>query len=388
MKIVTGKPGLIKEINRNIVIKLIVKHNSISRADIAKMTKLSLPSVMRIVDSLIEEGLVEDVGKGNSSGGRKPSLIALNKNAMYIIGVEIAIKSTIVIGDIAGEIIDSIEFDNSDITSPYEVLDRIKESIDVVIKRNYKISSSIAGIGIGTPGANFKYQNPMSMAIQKGWEEIDVLSYFKKRYDYPVFVENVARTRTMSELWFGEGRNISKFIYVFVDRGVGCGIVNNGLVHKGANNVAGEFGHTVIQIDGRKCYCGNSGCLEMYVSAGAILNGVKYLDKKFKDFDFEKVVMNSDDPDIRRVIKDSARILGIAVANLINTFNPDGIILGGVVPTRLRNFEKFLENSLKEGIFNSKALDTKIIVSKLDNDKVSLGSVALVINNLFKSVEL
>lgn len=388
MGIVTGKPGLIKEINRNIVIKLIIKHREISRSEIAKITKLSLPSVMRIIDGLIDENLVIELGKGNSSGGRKPNLIGLNKKAMYIIGVEIAISSKIVLTDLSGEIIDWEEFDNSNIDRPEDVLFKIKESIDKILVENKKEAKLISGIGIGTPGENFKYSSSVEMAIIKGWEDLDVLTWFENHYDYPVFVENVARTRTLSELWFGQGQNFKNFIYLFIDKGVGCGIVNNGTIYKGYNGVAGELGHTIIERGGHKCYCGNSGCLEMYVSAGAILNQFKKTDDKYSDYDFEMLVSNQNNPDAKKTIKSSGEIMAITTANLINIYNPEAIILGGIVPLKLKEFSNTVKYLVKSNIFNKNAMDTKIIESSLGLDKMSLGSIALVINNIFKSVEL
>jgi predicted NBD/HSP70 family sugar kinase len=388
MGIVTGKPALIKKINRNIVIKLIIKHKEISRSEISKITKLSLPSVMRIIDSLIDEGLVIEIGKGDSSGGRKPSLLSMNNNAMYIIGVEIAINSRIILTDLSGKVLDSEEFDNSNISTPLGVLTKIKECIDSIISRNKDYEGLISGIGIGTPGENYKYNDSIEMAIIKGWEELNVLSWFENHFDYPVFVENVARTRTLSELWFGEGQSIKNFIYLFIDRGVGCGIVNNGSVYEGYNGVAGELGHTIIQLDGRKCYCGNKGCLEMYVSAGAILNQLKENNNYYKDYNFEKLIENQSDEEIGSIIEKSAKIMGIATANLINLYNPEAVILGGIVAKSFEEFSKILSDTLNENIFNKNALNTRILSSKLDYEKTGLGSVALVINNIFKSVEL
>ncbi|MCT4631386.1 MAG: ROK family transcriptional regulator [Firmicutes bacterium] len=388
MGIVTGKPALIKKINRSIVIKLIIKHKEISRSEISKITKLSLPSVMRIIDSLIDEGLVIEIGKGDSSGGRKPSLLSMNNNAMYIIGVEIAINSRIILTDLSGKVLDSEEFDNSNISTPLGVLTKIKECIDSIISRNKDYEGLISGIGIGTPGENYKYNDSIEMAIIKGWEELNVLSWFENHFDYPVFVENVARTRTLSELWFGEGQSIKNFIYLFIDRGVGCGIVNNGSVYEGYNGVAGELGHTIIQLDGRKCYCGNKGCLEMYVSAGAILNQLKENNNYYKDYNFEKLIENQSDEEIGSIIEKSAKIMGIATANLINLYNPEAVILGGIVAKSFEEFSKILSDTLNENIFNKNALNTRILSSKLDYEKTGLGSVALVINNIFKSVEL
>lgn len=387
--IVTGKPGLIKRINRNIIIKLIIKHGVISRSELSKITKLALPSVMRIVDGLINENLVKEAGKGDSSGGRKPGLITLNKEALYIIGVEIAINTTMVLTDLGGNIIDRWESPQMAYVSPEQMLENINENIERLIAAHRLDRSRIAGVGIGTPGTNFKHIKDIENSVLKGWEKIDVKSWFEAKTDLPVFVDNVARTRTLSELWFGIGKRFKSFIYVFVDQGVGCGIVNNGIIHEGHGSVAGEFGHSIIRYAGRECYCGNRGCIEMYVSAGSITNeSVKALGTSEEAFKFKNVLEMEAAPEIRKVLSESAEVLAAGVANLINIFNPEAIVLGGIVPGESRYFAESAIKAINKNVFNNNAMNTPVFISEIDQDRICIGSVALVINEVFKSVEL
>lgn len=388
-KIVTGNPELIKRINRNIIIKLIVKHGVISRSELSKITKLALPSVMRIVDGLIAENLVKEIGKGDSSGGRKPGLITLNNEALYIIGVEIAIKTFIVLTDLGGNILDKWESPQMAYVSPEEMLEKINENIERLIVANAIDRGKIAGIGIGTPGSNFKHIRDVENSILKGWERIDVKAWFEAKTDLPVFIDNVARTRTLSELWFGMGRKLKSFIYVFVDQGVGCGIVNNEVIYEGYRSVAGEFGHTIVEYGGRECYCGNHGCIEMYVSAGAITNeAVKALGISDEAFRFKNVIEMEQEQKVREILEDSGKILAAGVANLINIFNPQAIVLGGIVPKESRCFAEAAIQAIDENVFSNNAMNTPVFISSIDQDRICIGSVALVINEIFKSVEL
>lgn len=387
--IVTGKPELLKRINRNIIIKLIIKHGVISRSELAKITKLALPSVMRIVDGLISENLVKEVGKGDSTGGRKPGLITLNQEALYIIGVEIAINTTMVLTDLGGNIIERWESPQMAFVSPEEMLESINENIERLIARNKIDRSRIAGVGIGTPGTNFKHIRDIDKSVLKGWERINVKAWFEAKTDIPVFVDNVARTRTLSELWFGAGRRCKSFIYVFVDQGVGCGIVNNGVIHEGHGSVAGEFGHSIIEYKGRECYCGNRGCIEMYVSAGSITNEAeKALGISRGAYKFKDVIAREADPRILRVLSESAEVLAAGVANLINIFNPEAVVLGGIVPVESRYFAEAAIKAIDGNVFNNNAMNTPVLVSDIAQDRICIGSVALVINEVFKSVEL
>jgi N-acetylglucosamine repressor len=387
--IVIGKPELLKRINRNIIIKLIIKHGMISRSELSKITKLALPSVMRIVDGLIIENLVKEVGKGDSTGGRKPSLITLNQEALYIIGVEIAIKTTIVLTDLGGNIIDRWESPQMSYISPEEMLEKINENIERLISIHRIDREKIAGIGIGTPGSNFKHIKDIENSILKGWERIDVKAWFESKTDLHIFIDNVARTRTLSELWFGIGKSIKSFIYVFVDQGVGCGIVNNNTIYEGYRSVAGEFGHTIIEYGGRQCYCGNQGCVEMYVSAGAITNEVvKALGISEDGFKFKNVIELEAEPNVQKVLSNSGKILGAGVANLINIFNPQAVVLGGIVPRESKYFAKSVIESIDKNVFSNIAMHTPIFISEIDQAHICIGSVALVINEVFKSVEL
>lgn len=387
--IVVGKPELLKRINRNIIIKLIIRNGFISRSELSKITKLSLPGVMRIVDGLIGDGLVKEVGKGGSTGGRKPSLLTLNQEALYIIGVEIAIKTFIVLTDLSGEIIDRWESPQMAYDSPEEMLEKIYENIELLILRNQIERKKIAGIGIGTPGTNFKHTRNIENAILIGWEKIDVRAWFESKTDLAIFVDNVARTRTLSELWFGIGKKLKSFIYIFIDQGVGCGIVNNDSIYEGDSSVAGEFGHTIIQYGGRECYCGNWGCIEMYVSAGAITNeAAKTLGIANKSFKFRNVIEKETDGRVNKILTDSGRILGAGAANLINIFNPKAIVLGGIVPTESSVFADAALRAIEENIFSNNAMHTPIYISDIGQDRICIGSVALVINEIFKSIEL
>lgn len=386
-KPVTGKPELLKRINRNMIIKLIMQYQTISRSHLAKLTELALPSVMRIVDGLIEEGLVLDIGKGESTGGRKPNLVMLNKDALYIFGVEIAVNTVVILSDLAGNVLEQRSFEQDSEETPEEILIKVHRAIEMIKQAHELEDDSIAGVGIGTPGTNFKHIHAVERSILKGWESFDVEEWFKNNSPHMVEVENVARTRTLSELWFGKGKEIKSFMYVFVDRGVGCGIVNKGVILKGAQGVAGELGHTVIAYGGRQCYCGQKGCLEMYVSSGAITNAVQKVLAK-ETMNFSDVVAHQTSPQLESILKESGEILGIGIANLINVYNPEAIVLGGVVPVKSNILVESALATVERYVFNKSALNTPVYVSEIDHEHTCIGSVALVMDRVFKSVEL
>lgn len=384
-KKVAGQPALLKQINRNRIIQLIIKQGEISRSELAKSTELALPSVMRLVEGLITDGLVIDIGKGTSSGGRRPNLVTLNKEAMYIVGVEIAIESSVVIADLMGNIIDKWHSHEMPDETPEQRMENILLYVTTLIQKHQIPMDKIAGIGIGTPGSNFKYSRSIPRTILKGWETINVKAWFENKVSYPVFVDNVARTRTLSELWFGAGKALQNFIYVFVDQGVGCGFVKNGHVVLGHDDVAGEFGHTVIEIDGRPCYCGSDGCLEMYVSAGAIINEVNQVIEEELNT-LSDLVRYQDNEAVNKILEYSGKVLGVGISNLINLYNPEAIIIGGRVPTEVKSLLTSTNMQIKPHVFSKSAEQTAIMISLLKDEEEGIGGVALVYNELFKSI--
>ncbi|RXV61276.1 ROK family transcriptional regulator [Fusibacter sp. A1] len=382
-KYVAGKPGLLKKMNKTSIIKLIVKNGQISRSMLSKRTGLALPSVMRLVDEMIEDKLIVEIGKGSSTGGRKPSLLTINSHYGYLIGIEIAIKCSVIITDFSGCILAKWESDDLGTSTPEEVLEKLLYQMEVLIDTCKLNHDQILGVGIGTPGSDFKHTIDKKRAILKGWNTIDIKGYFEENSSFKIVTENVARTRTQAELWFGHGRTLDDFIYVFIDQGVGIGIVKNDLIHKGDTGVAGEFGHTTIAYKGRECYCGNKGCLEMYVSAGAIMRALEEKGYDISDLSFDGLVAGATDDRILAELHESGSILATGIANLINLFNPHAVILGGIVPQSSSIVVDRIKTLLKELVFSNAARHTPVYVSEMNLRHECLGSIALLLSDFF-----
>ncbi len=357
----SGRPELLKFINQEFVIRQIVKYGEISRADLARFTGLALPSIMRIVDALVVKGVVVEMGHGSSSGGRKPQMVALNKAYMWIIGLEIAGRSIVTLSDFSGKPIAAHTIDTRNDDTPEVTLIRLLEIVQALIAAHGVDPRNVA-LGVGTPGQGFKHSGQKKGFIAKGWEIIDVGAWFEARLEMPVFVDNVCRTRTLSEVWFGRGRVNPSFLYAFIDQGVGIGIVSEGVIVAGASGVAGEFGHTSIDRFGKPCYCGKNGCVEMYTSVGAL----------------------GDEPSLS-ALTEAADALAFALGNVVNMLNPPLIVLGGMVPRSHEIFTSLVKARLAPNIFHNLATDTEVVLSAVDNESVCLGSIALVINHVLMS---
>lgn len=374
MSLQSARPELLKNLNQELILRCIVKFGEISRTDLSKETGLALPSVMRISDALIQKGFIVDIGQGVSTGGRKPTLLTINKDYKYIVGVEIASHTLITLTDFAGDTIDSKHIDVRNDNTPLESLSEIAKVILTMLEDNSILSNQVAAIGVGTPGKDFKHRQAIKGFMKKGWESIDVEEQLSKLTNISVIVDNVARTRTLSEIWFGVGKNHSSFLYAFIDWGVGIGIVSQSEIVTGAQSVAGEFGHMSIDMNGESCYCGNKGCIEMYASIGAF-------ERKLKCSNFDWVIEHQSEPEVQEVIAEVANSMAFALGNTINLLNPEMVVLGGLVPRKLTAFSQIVSEKIGQYIFHNLAVETPIVCSEVDNEKACLGSIALVINH-------
>lgn len=379
----SARPELLKKLNQELIIRQIVKAKEISRAEISRLTGLALPSVMRLVEDLMRKGVIIESRSGDSTGGRKPNMIALNSAYKWIIGVESTSKVIVTLADFSGDVIDSALFSIGDAEVPENVLNKIAEIVNEIITKHKIDRSKIAAIGVGTPGHDFKHQGLIKGFIAKGWETIDVSEYLRQHLNIPIIVENVCRTRTLSEIWFGVGRETSDFLYAFIDWGVGVGIVKNGYLEEGSSGVAGEFGHTSIDRNGKTCYCGKKGCIEMYASVGALVTTIeaKAVVKLDENDTFDWMVAHKDHPEISKQIIEMAHSLSFALANVVNLLNPSKVVLGGVLPRLLPEITEQVKTEIGEFIFHNHAISTPIIRSAVNNETQCLGSIALVIHH-------
>lgn len=391
-RVVTGNSEMMRKINSELVINQIITSGVISRSELSKQLGLALPTVMRIVEGLLQEGFVVEVGFGNSSGGRKPTMLKINEKYCYYIGVCIQRKLKIVLADTVGTILSRYEkvFDYQRLGN--DDLDQIITGINSVISTAHIEIADNCYIGIGTPGSNFKHTALVEQYPFYKWANFDVNTWlYSGLLPYPTVCENIPKLGALAELRFGMGLDVKDFIYIYADYGIGMGIVINGELYMGAGNVAGEFGHMIIEQNGLPCYCGNRGCIEMYSSSFVILEQLRRMMRKkglavnnISDpdklqFSDALISLEQGDPQTTLVFAEAGSILGKGLASLINLFNPELIILGG----ELSNCTCYVQAAKKaalSSIFMNAARNTRIEISRLGHEDLLKGAVALAMN--------
>ena len=396
-KVVTGNPDLIRKMNRSLIIKTIMEKESISRSELEVQTSLALPTIMRIVSALIEEGLVEEVGKGDSSGGRRPVMLKMKSDSMYFIGVGLQRVLYVILADVSGNIIARYNKEMKYHGSIDLIIKQILEGINNVLAQSKIDISRLMFAGLGIPGTEVKQGYDKGINPYDTWVDTDPENWKETReFPCPIVFDNNATLGALGELSFGAARNCRNSIYLHADHGVGSGVVIDGNLYKGSHNVAGEFGHTIIDIDGQPCYCGNKGCLEMYCSTNAIINMLikdKHADlalvkklTKNPDFSLVRKAAYHGDKIALKYIEESARVLGMGIASLVNMFNPDKIIVGGELPESCPGYIDIVAESVKKGVFRNRAAEVEILTSELKSDAVVRGAVALAMAQVFDHI--
>jgi glucokinase-like ROK family protein len=340
----TGDLNLVKKINTSIVLNHIRKHSPISRARIAEMTGLTKATVSSLVNELIESHLTYEIGAGASSGGRKPMMLLFNSTAGYAVGVDLGVNYIYAaLSDLNGALVEDyrIRHDN---TSQDQVISDLKACIREVIARAPKNAYGIVGIGIGIPGISDEKGNVL-FAPNLRWENVPLQQIIEAEFNIPVVIDNEANAGAVGEKQFGAGKSASNLVYISIGSGIGTGIIIRNELYRGSSGFSGEIGHMSIEHDGLKCVCGNKGCWELYASEKALLNKAHHVFGDFK-LTIEQLLNMADEGNQKAIelFEQLGKYLSVGVVNIINSLNPEMIIIGG----RLAEAEQWLSKPLLE----------------------------------------
>jgi len=338
----TGDLNLVKEINKSIVLDYIRHQSPISRARIAELAGLTKATVSSLVNELIGSRLVQEIGAGASSGGRKPMMLLFNGTAGYSIGVDLGVDYILVVlTDLSGRIVFERRHAHAN-TSVERVIDALKAAIREAADQAPASAYGIIGIGIGIPGIS-DGQGRVLFAPNLGWENVPLGPAIEEAFGVPVVIDNEANAGAVGELQFGTGQAADNLVYLSIGSGIGTGIVLNKELYRGSSGFSGEFGHTSIELEGKPCRCGNRGCWELYASESALLEEAR---KQLEDrgLDVGRLIRLAEQGDEAaiRLFERWGFYLGIGIVNIMNGINPGLIVIGG----KLAEAEQWLKAPL------------------------------------------
>lgn len=371
----------IRDINRQIVLNYVREREPISRATIARETALQRSTVSEIIEALTGEGLVEEIGEGKSTGGRRPTLLRLRTVGAIAIGVNVTpTYTTVASSDLAGVVVQQEAFPTD--PAPDRTFSRIVELI-----RKFSQQGAIEGVGVSIPGLVTPGTGRIIFVPYFKWRDLPIAETISKATGLPVTIDNDANAVALAELWFGlpEIRDARDFIFVLVADGVGTGIIFDGQVYRGVRGAAGEFGHMIVGSDAPvPCSCGNDDCWEAFASERAATARYQKLIGASKTPNFETLIdcAMAGEQKAQAALTETARYLAIGIANLVVGFSPEAVIVGGAITRAWPLIEKTLtekiERSVRRGVPSA-----RILRSTLSGDPTLMGALSLVLASKF-----
>ncbi|BCN32147.1 ROK family transcriptional regulator [Anaeromicropila herbilytica] len=370
---ITGSKELIRDINSNLVLESIINSNPISRATISKNLGLTKATISAIVQELINKNLVMEIGSDDTSLGRKPILLSFNQNAGYAICIDLAVDTlSALISDLQGE---SCRLKQVK-TPKYheEFVPVIIKLVESLLEDTKNTPYGLVGITLGIHGVTSN--NKIIFTPYYDLTSIDLTTELSNYFKVPVFVENEANLSVIGEKTFMY--DYPNIVNISVHSGVGLGLMVDNELYNGFSGHAGEFGHTIIEIDGRLCPCGNHGCLEQYASERVLLQefaDLKGLDKV--EFDYFSSMYQTGDRDAINIIHKFVKYMTVCVNNILNAYNPDIIIINSLFTIYFPNLITKIEASLTSRM---NTFD-QIVPSALQDTSILLGGICVAIKS-------
>ncbi|HEV7473069.1 MAG TPA: ROK family transcriptional regulator [Pyrinomonadaceae bacterium] len=381
----------IRDINRQIVLNYVREREPISRAEIARETDLQRSTISAIVEALTAEGLVEEVGEGESTGGRRPTLLRLRTKEAIAIGVAITPTcTTVATSDLAGRIVEQREF----LTNP-DPDQTLGEVMSLIRELSASNKGSIEAVGVSLPGlVDPSTGNAVYVPYFK-WRDLPIAKTISAAVSLPVIIDNDANAAALAELWFGrpEVSDARDFILVLVAEGVGTGIIFDGQVYRGQRGAAGEFGHMVIGTQAPvPCSCGNRDCWEAFSSERAAV--ARYLESSpdlqmpgeasRSSFGFQELVDRAlhGEANAKAALIETAHYLGVGISNLVVGFSPEVVVVGGEIVRAWSLVENALTETIEHSVRRGLA-SAKILPSTLGESPALRGALSLVLASKF-----
>lgn len=368
-------------------------------ADLCKELNLSIPKVTNLLNDLIQDGMVQDNGKIDSNGGRRPNLYGLIPDSVLFVGVDVK-KNHINIGlsDLNKNIIKISEKLPYKLDNNKESLEDLCHLINQFIKESPVPKEKILGIGINLSGRinrNTGYSYSFFY-----FEEEPLTKIIESKVGIRVFLENDSRAMAYGEFSSGIVKSEKDVLFLNLDYGIGLGILIDGLLYYGNSGYSGEFGHIPLFDNEILCHCGKKGCLETVASGWALARMFKEKLKEgssssltseksnYEDISMDDIIFAANHDDILAIelIEQIGGNIGRGIALLINIFNPQLVILGGSLATTEEYIRLPIKSAINKYSLNLVNNDTQLKMSKLGERAGIIGACLLVRNKVLSLV--
>jgi transcriptional regulator of PTS gene len=383
-------------LNESLIVNTIRRRGPISRVDIAKLTGLTAPTVTNISGKLIEHGLIHEYMVGEYSGGRRPVLLKVHSEIANMIIVDIRSKD--MIGYLINGGLEVKEQICHDIQHLKE--EKILSLLENTIEQCYSSENGKLALAIGiiVRGPVMSKEGLSLFSPSAGWRNVPLKYLVEKQFQLPVFVENDMRAMALGAYHYGPYRDIKNAVFLGVGGGIGSGIILNGELYRGLGDSAGEIGHTVVDVGGPLCSCGNYGCLEAMASESALVNitvksindGESSLVSEMVKGDMDAIrpkhiydAAEAGDLLAIKMLQQVANYIGMGAANIINIFNPQLVLIGGGIVKGRVFMEETIMQVIKERALASCFSLARIEFSSEGRQDALKGIVDVVMEGIF-----
>lgn len=370
------------EMNRSAVVKILQQREICSRADIAKETGLTPAAITKVVAELMRKDIVSEVGMIKGTGNRRSIGLKLNADKHQVIGVKFSRQSFAVgVFDISGKVYATTQTDYTIKDDHKAVTAAIKEQVHSMLT-HYK---NVVAIGFAVPGPYLREKGYIAVITQRpSWHDINFVEEFENEFDRPVFIEHDANAGALAEWWFGNHDRPHTLAYFLVGEGVGSGIIEAGNLLEGTKGAASEIGHISVDVKGPRCECGNYGCLELYCSSNALIEGAERRgteailssakNSKLCNDIFEAA--RNGDKNAMKAVKKVAKYIGYGCVTLINAYNPDTIVIGDILALGGDLMMPIIKKVVAERTIPELHDEVLIMTSELEVDGALYGAAA------------
>ncbi len=400
MRDMKNKHRIIPRINKHVVLDVIRNNSPVSINDIGRMTEISKPTIVKILNELCREKSIIKKGKGESAGGRRPDLYHFNTLEKFVIGILFEIPGVnITAFDLNTEPLYKKQFsvDTSASTESIvaQLVSALAQVIDAVLENH---DTSLAGIGLAMSGFISKEQGiSLSTPRMPQWKHVQIVELLKKEFQVPINLMSGGNARMLAEIKFGEHQKTDNLLYILFQEGIGASILINGIPLEGKYGNAGNMSHIIINHDGLKCICGQTGCLECYASERGLLDrlnrqALKQKNPKMREpkiTGIQDAIGLMNQAPYKHIFDEMSYYLGVSIANLITLLEIDYVILGGSLATFGEAYLESIESNIKSKLSKVHKSSLKLVCAKLnDIEAGAIGAVDSIINELYKEPEL
>jgi predicted NBD/HSP70 family sugar kinase len=390
----TGSKQLLRDLNRNRVFNVIFSSGPISRADVARKSNLTAAAITQIVGDFVAAGLVSEQPAASVTMGRRPVLLQVNEEAGYVVGVYSRVHEKlliIVVCNLNCQVVHAltVAHDFAMQGDLHQVVRVLADGIKACLTEASIPVERVLGVGLGLPGIMDYERGVCRNSPMLGWHDVEIAPALEYKLRLPVRLDNDVNALTLAKRHYGEGRDVANFLLIAIGNGIGLGIVIGGDIYRGSSGGAGEFGHWRVDFsaDAAQCHCGRRGCLEALVATYALEHEAAALDPvRFGDGSLAALVeaAHAGDERVQAIFARAGNVLGTAVANLIDVFDPSLVLFSGESLAAGEYLLAPMREAIQAGAFGG--LQASLLVNPEPTEDITWarGAASVVLDEIFR----